>query len=142
MIWTKLSLFIVDGITFFAKYLEVSFFFPIFAENNKLMRRRLFIFSGIVCLMVASIQASPMLMEMEMGVAEQVEQERVISIDVDGNKVDVKGANGLVLEVISITGRQVASYKIDSPAQRVELGVPKGCYILKIGKVVRKITVR
>ncbi len=142
MIWTKLSPFIVDGITFFAKYLEVSFFFPIFAENNKLMRRRLFIFSGIVCLMVASIQASPMLMEMEMGVAEQVEQERVISIDVDGNKVDVKGANGLVLEVISITGRQVASYKIDSPAQRVELGVPKGCYILKIGKVVRKITVR
>jgi hypothetical protein len=142
MIWTKISPFIVDGITFFAKYLEVSFFFPIFAENNKLMRRRLFIFSGVVCLMVASIQASPMLMEMEMGVAEQVEQERVISIDVDGNKVDVKGANGMVLEVISITGRQVASYKIDSPAQRVELGVPKGCYILKIGKVVRKITVR
>lgn len=87
-------------------------------------------------------QASPMLMEMEMGVAEQVEPERAITIDVDGNKVDVKGASGMVLEVVSITGRQVATYKIDSHAQRVELNVPKGCYILKIGKVVRKVTVR
>ena len=52
------------------------------------------------------------------------------------------GANGLTLEVVSLTGRHVASFKIESPAQRVELNIPKGCYILKIGKVVRKVTVR
>ena len=106
------------------------------------MRKRLLIISAIVCTMTLTGQASPMLMEMEMGVAEQVEPERAITIDVDGNKVDVKGASGMVLEVVSITGRQVATYKIDSPTQRVELNVPKGCYILKIGKVVRKVTVR
>ena len=34
------------------------------------------------------------------------------------------------------------SVKIESPVQRIDLNVPKGCYILKIGKVVRKVTVR
>lgn len=90
----------------------------------------------------ASAMAAPMVMEMEMGIAEQVEQERTISLNVEGNSVQVMGANGLTLEVVSLTGRHVASFKIESPAQRVELNIPKGCYILKIGKVVRKVTVR
>ncbi|MBQ8157875.1 MAG: T9SS type A sorting domain-containing protein [Prevotella sp.] len=89
-----------------------------------------------------SLQAAPMVMAMEMGVAEQVEPERNISITVEGNSVQVTGANGMTLEVISLTGRQVATYRIDSPAQRVELNIPKGCYILKVGKVVRKVTIR
>ena len=106
------------------------------------MRKRLLIFSGIVCMMAISLQAAPMVMEMEMGVAEQIEQDRNITLAVDGNNVQVNGANGMVLEVISLTGRQVATYAIDSPSQRITLDVPKGCYILKIGKVVRKVTVR
>lgn len=106
------------------------------------MRKRLLILFTIVSAMTFSAHASAMVMEMEMGIAEQVEPERVVTIEVEGNKVDVKGADGMVLEVVSITGRQVATYKIDGPAQRVELNVPKGCYILKIGKVVRKVTVR
>ena len=77
-----------------------------------------------------------------MGIAEQVEPERSITITVDGNNVQVNGASGLVLEVVSLTGRHVASIKIESPAQRVELNLPKGCYILKVGKVVRKVTLR
>jgi hypothetical protein len=36
----------------------------------------------------------------------------------------------------------VMTLKIESPAQRVELNVPKGCYILKIGKVVRKVAIQ
>jgi hypothetical protein len=88
------------------------------------------------------MQAAPMVMEMEMGIAEQVEQERNITINVEGNTVQVTGASGMVLEVVSLTGRQVATYHIDSPAQRIDLNIPKGCYILKVGKVVRKVTVR
>ena len=83
--------------------------------------------------------AMPMLLEM--GVAEQVE-ERAPTINVDGNIVSIQGASGMTLEVVSLTGRAVAQYKIESPAQRLELNLPKGCYILKVGKVVRKITVR
>ena len=90
---------------------------------------------------VSVYAAAPMMMAMEMGVAEQVEQEKMISLSVEGNVVHVTGASGLVLEVVSLTGRQVASYKVDSPAQRIELSVPKGCYILKVGKVVRKVTI-
>ena len=78
---------------------------------------------------------------MEMGVAEQVE-ERLASINADGNSVTITGAEGMMLEVVSLTGRAVATYKIESPAQRIELNLPKGCYILKVGKVVRKVTVR
>ncbi len=83
-----------------------------------------------------------MVMTMEMGIAEQVEQENTIKFTVEGNSVSVNGASGMVLEVISLTGRQVATYKVEGPAQRIELNIPKGCYILKIGKVVRKVTIR
>ena len=81
-----------------------------------------------------------MVMEASMGVAEQVEQERTVTLSLEGNHVLVNGANGMVLEVVSLTGRHVATIKIESPAQRVELNLPKGCYILKVGKVVRKVT--
>ena len=64
-----------------------------------------------------------------------------ITITVNGQWVVINGAQGKTLEVVSLTGRRVMTTKIESPAQRVELNVPKGCYILKIGKVVRKVTV-
>ena len=64
------------------------------------------------------------------------------TISVDENIVSIQGASGMTLEVVSLTGRAVAQYKIDGPSQRVELNLPKGCYILKVGKVVRKITLR
>lgn len=65
-----------------------------------------------------------------------------ITIMVDGQWVVINGAQGQTLEVVSLTGRRVMTVKIESPAQRVELNVPKGCYILKIGKVVRKIAIQ
>lgn len=80
-------------------------------------------------------------MVMEMGVAEQVEEPQP-TIVVDKNAVTVQGGSGMMLEVVSLTGKAVASIKIESPAQRVELNLPKGCYILKVGKTVRKVTLR
>ncbi len=65
-----------------------------------------------------------------------------ITITVDGQNVQVNGAQGKILEVVSLTGRRVMSLRIESPAQRVELNVPKGCYILKIGKLVRKVAIQ
>jgi calcineurin-like phosphoesterase len=65
-----------------------------------------------------------------------------IAISISGQTVTISGAQGQTLEVISLTGRRVMSAKIESPSQRIDLNVPKGCYILKIGKVVRKVTVR
>ena len=64
------------------------------------------------------------------------------SIAVEGHTVTVSGAQGKKLEVVSLTGRLVAEYEIDAPVQRVELNLSKGCYILKVGKVVRKVSIR
>jgi len=105
------------------------------------MRKKLLIFTGLISMTIAVSMYAAAPMIMELGVAEQVEQEKMISLSVEGNVVQVTGATGMVLEVVSLTGRQVATYKIDSPAQRIELSVPKGCYILKVGKVVRKVTI-
>ena len=64
-----------------------------------------------------------------------------ISIIVSGQVATITGGQGQTLEVVSLTGRRVMAVKIDSPAQKVELNIPKGCYILKVGKVVRKVTI-
>ena len=82
-----------------------------------------------------------MTMISEMGIAEQVD-ETAPTIQVDKNAVTVHNGSGMVLEVVSLTGRAVASYKIEGNAQRIELNLSKGCYILKVGKTVRKVTLR
>jgi hypothetical protein len=103
------------------------------------MHKKILLISTMALVLTAApMQAAPMMMEMGMGVAEQVEPERSITINTDGNSVSVQGASGMVLEVVSITGRHVASVKIESMAQRVDLNIPKGCYILKVGKTARK----
>jgi hypothetical protein len=74
------------------------------------------------------------------GIEEFVDED--ITITISGQTVTITGGQGQTLEVVSLTGRRVMTEKIESPAQKIELNVPKGCYILKIGKVVRKVTVR
>lgn len=64
-----------------------------------------------------------------------------ITLTVNGQTVYINGAQGQSLEVISLTGRKVMTVKIDSASQKIELNIPKGCYILKVGKVVRKVTI-
>ena len=64
-----------------------------------------------------------------------------VTISVSGQWVTISGAQGQTLEVVSLTGRSVMTVKIESPAQRIELNVPKGCYILKVGKMVRKVAI-
>lgn len=54
----------------------------------------------------------------------------------------VVGAEGSTLEVVSLTGKRVMEEQINSPAQKIELNIPKGCYIVKVGNVVRKVSVR
>lgn len=65
-----------------------------------------------------------------------------ISIAVHSSSVEVSGAQGMTLKVVSLTGRLLATIKIESPSQRVELNLPKGCYILQVGTVVRKISLK
>ena len=47
-----------------------------------------------------------------------------------------------ILMISALTGKKVMDVKVESPAQKIELNIPKGCYIVKVGKVVRKVSVR
>lgn len=104
------------------------------------MTKRLLIFSLAMSLMLTApsfVKAA----EAEYVPSEQTVEEDITFV-VNGQSVTITGAQGRTLEVVSLTGRCVMTVKIDSPSQRIELNVPKGCYILKIGKVVRKVAIR
>ena len=64
------------------------------------------------------------------------------SISYANGILSVTGAEGEVLEVVSLTGKRVMEERISSPAQQIELHIPKGCYIVKVRDVVRKVSVR
>ncbi len=75
------------------------------------------------------------------GIAQQEQmEERNVTISVEGKTLHIAGAAGQTLEVVSLTGRRITTVKIESPSQKVELNLPKGCYILKVGTVVRKVS--
>ena len=103
------------------------------------MARRLLI-TILAGLLTAAAPLAAQADEMEPGAVEQIDSQ--VGISVSGQTACITGAQGETLEVVSLTGRLVMTAKIESPNQRVELNIPKGCYILKVGKVVRKIQVR
>lgn len=95
--------------------------------------------AAMLFMIPASVQASQV---ETIGVEQDDDTRNDIQITVNKSVVRVTGAEGLVMEVISLTGRHVMSVRIESPAQKVELtNIPKGCYIIKVGKVVRKIVI-
>lgn len=104
------------------------------------MKKRLLVFP-LMAFMLLAWPTSVSAADAEMSSVEQ-EMEEDINISVNGQWVVINGAQGQTLEVVSLTGRRVMTIKIESPAQRVELNVPRGCYILKIGKVVRKVAIQ
>src|SRR5574344_2213158 len=104
------------------------------------MAKKLLILS-LAGLLTATLPGVGWATEMEFAAAAE-QTDTQVGISVNGQTAYITGAQGATLEVVSLTGRQGLSVKIESPAQRIDLNIPKGCYILKVGKVVRKIQVR
>lgn len=100
------------------------------------MRRKIAIIS-LAALMVTAMPIATYALE---NVAEISAIDNDIEISVSGSVATVTNAQGLTLQIVSLTGKVVASYRIGSPSERIELSVPRGCYILKVGNVVRKIS--
>jgi len=65
-----------------------------------------------------------------------------IQMSINGGNVHIIGANGEVMEVFNLTGSKVATIRIDSNDKTFALNLSKGCYLIKIGKIVRKISVQ
>lgn len=65
-----------------------------------------------------------------------------ITLNPSSSVLHVTGAANQTLYIYNVTGLCVMTLKIDSNDRRFELNLPKGCYIVKVGKVARKISVK
>ena len=65
-----------------------------------------------------------------------------VVISVTESTIHVSGGAGQMLAIYDLAGVRVVYFKIDSAEKHFDLGLPKGCYIVKVGKVVRKIAIR
>lgn len=64
------------------------------------------------------------------------------TLSVSGNTAHITNAAGKTLTIYNLTGVKVASYRIDGNDKSITLDLQKGCYILKVGNVVRKVSIR
>jgi hypothetical protein len=93
---------------------------------------------AMTCIMPMSVSAVPAYLA---GVLE-LSQDQDVNITFSEGTLFVTGCEGQTLEIVSLTGKKIMDVKIESPAQKIELNIPKGCYIVKVGKVVRKVSIR
>lgn len=110
-------------------------------KTNNMANIKFYIISALLCTfcLVQTANASAILSD---PIVSFMPDDTNIKMEMEQNAVSVYGAQGQTLEVVSITGKHVMRVKIESASQRIELNVPKGCYILKIGSVVRKVSIR
>ena len=57
------------------------------------------------------------------------------------NILHITGGVGQVVYIYNVTGVCVMSMRVDSNDKRFDLNLHRGCYIVKVGKTVRKISV-
>ena len=65
-----------------------------------------------------------------------------VSIVYSSSILRVTGAESEVMQVYNVAGVRVMSVKVEGADKSYELSLPKGCYIVKVGKYVRKISIR
>lgn len=71
-----------------------------------------------------------------------ITENQQITINVNGSSIRISNASGRILEIYNITGVKIASYKIDTSDKTISLShLSKSCYILKVGNIVRKISI-
>ena len=105
------------------------------------MMKRLLILSfslAVLWLVPVTASAAPAYFAGVMELSEEQESDVIYS----EGMLTITGAEGQVLQIVTVTGKVVLHKRIDSPEQKIELNIPKGCYIVKVGKVVRRVYVR
>lgn len=85
--------------------------------------------------MPATVTAAPSI--------EIIEQEQQPQLTIIGETtLRVTNANGQTLYIYNVAGVRIQSIKVEGMDHTYELNLPKGCYIIKVGKTVRKVSVR
>lgn len=73
---------------------------------------------------------------------EIIDADQIVVSVVSGSTVHVQNANGLTMYVYDVAGVVQKTIVIDGPDRNYDLNLNKGCYIIKVGKVVRKISIK
>ena len=92
-----------------------------------------------VLLIVACLAMSNGIMAQVNPSQPEMEQNQ-IEFAISKSTIRIKNAEGITLEIFSLTGEKVYTQRIDSDSKSYELAsLHKGFYIVKIGKFTRKI---
>ncbi len=109
-------------------------------KSESLLMRKFTLFIFLLFLLFTSVDNFAQSGKRSLIVENEVTQ---IVLTITGSTVRVQNAEkGNTLEIYNILGVKVSSIKIDSSDKTIALNLPKGCYILKIGDVVRKIAIK
>lgn len=65
-----------------------------------------------------------------------------VSITIKEGNVKVTNAQGQKLEIFNLAGVRISSLALESEEASLKLNLSRGCYILKVGKTVRKVNVK
>ncbi|MCQ2256592.1 MAG: T9SS type A sorting domain-containing protein [Bacteroidaceae bacterium] len=95
-------------------------------------------------LLFAIITSMPVVMHAEEFFRSQIETEQnQIHIAINESNLRVKNAEGMTIEIFSITGEKVYTQKIESQSKSIDMSsFQRGYYIVKVGKYTRKIYLR
>lgn len=97
-------------------------------------------FAIAVLLMSSPLQANA---EPMVEIIENIDNDVLgITVSVEQSVIHVTGASGQLMQVYNVAGVCVATIKVDGDDKRYDLNLTKGCYIVKVGKVVRKVSIR
>ena len=64
-----------------------------------------------------------------------------VTISFQNNRLHVTNAEGKYLEIFNLTGVRSARIRIDSNDKYITLNLPRGCYLMKVDKIVRKVSI-
>jgi hypothetical protein len=94
----------------------------------------------IIALSMLLLGAVPSIAHMQMEEPIEAEMETV-TLTIQDNKAHITNADGKTLEIYNLTGVRVARIRIEGNDRQIALNLTRGCYIMKVGKVVRKVTI-
>ena len=69
-------------------------------------------------------------------------QPTAANITVKGGSIRVSGANGKIMYVYNLAGVRIHSIKVEGADRTYDLNLSKGCYIIKVGTTVRKVSLK
>lgn len=69
-------------------------------------------------------------------------QPTAANITVNGGSIRVSDANGKIMYVYNLAGVRIHSIKVEGADRTYDLNLSKGCYIIKVGTTVRKVSLK